>query len=138
MAGSNGPVREACVLNEPPCGNAAIDVVAAQLAAYNARDVERFMACWRDDARLYLFPDTLLAAGSDAIRKRHATRFAEPWLHAELLGRHAAGRVVVDHERVTKTANGEPVKVMVLAIYEVAASGLIISARFAEGPDHGA
>lgn len=113
------------------------DVVARQLLAYNARDLDGFMRCWRDDARLYAFPDNLVAAGRDAIRQRHEARFAEPWLSAELLARHVAGHIVVDHERVTRTRDGSPVKVLLLAIYEVDQSGLIASARFAEGPDAG-
>ena len=38
------------------------DVVQQQLDAYNARDIDAFMACWADDAQYYEHPDTLLPA----------------------------------------------------------------------------
>lgn len=51
------------------------DVVQQQLDAYNARDIDAFMACWADDAQYYEHPDTLLASGKAAIRERHLVRF---------------------------------------------------------------
>ena len=36
-------------------------VVARQLDAYNARDLDAFMACWHGDAQWIMFPDTILA-----------------------------------------------------------------------------
>lgn len=94
-------------------------IVERQLRAYNDRDLETFMACWHSDARLFQFPDTLLARGIAEIRSRHAARFAQPYLHAELLARHAAGSIVSDHEIVMRTVEGAPKQVAVIAIYEV-------------------
>lgn len=92
------------------------------------------MACWHCNAQLFQFPDTLLANGSAKIRSRHAARFAQPYLHAELLDRHVAGPIVSDHEIVTRTVGGAPKLVAVIAICEVGDDGLIRTARFAEGP----
>lgn len=36
------------------------EIVQQQLDAYNARDIDAFMACWADDAQYYQHPDTLL------------------------------------------------------------------------------
>ena len=110
-----------------PCAD-----VARQLAAYNARDLDAFIACWTPDARIYQFPDTLLAGGREAIRERHLARFAQAHVHGELLHRSAVGHVVVDHERVTRTRGDLPLIVEVVAIYEVGEDGLIASARMIE------
>lgn len=67
------------------------DVVQQQLDAYNARDIEAFMACWADDAQYYEHPDTLLASGKAAIRERHLARFREPSLYGERIKRMAVG-----------------------------------------------
>ncbi|MEX5715632.1 nuclear transport factor 2 family protein [Serratia ureilytica] len=78
------------------------DVVQQQLDAYNARDIEAFMACWADDAQYYEHPDTLLASGKAAIRERHLARFREPSLYGERIKRMAVGNMVVDQEVVTR------------------------------------
>ena len=78
------------------------DVVQQQLDAYNARDIDAFMACWADDAQYYEHPDTLLASGKAAIRERHLVRFREPSLYGERIKRMAVGNMVVDQEVVTR------------------------------------
>ena len=78
------------------------DVVQQQLDAYNARDIDAFMACWADDAQYYEHPDTLLASGKAAIRERHLVRFQEPSLYGERIKRMAVGNMVVDQEVVTR------------------------------------
>ena len=92
------------------------------------------MKCWSQDAQLLLFPNTLLASGIEEVRGRHAARFAQPHLHAELPGRHVADSIVSDHEVVTRTVDGEAALVAVKAIYEMGEDGLIRTARFAEDP----
>lgn len=59
-------------------------------------------------------------------------RFAQAHLHGALLHRSAVGRVVVDHERVTRTSGGRPLIVEVIAIYQIDGDGLIASARMIE------
>lgn len=96
------------------------DVVKAQLDAYNAKDIEAFMAMWAADAEIYAYPDALLARGSAEIRARHVVRFAEPHLHATLIHRMAVGNVVVDHERVTRDFPEGVGEIEVMGMYEVA------------------
>lgn len=115
-------------------GSLALATVARQLEAWKARDLETFMSCWRADACIFAFPDQLLAQGEAQIRARYSVRFAEPWHGAQLLHRLVVGRVVVDHERVTRSCSDGPEQVMVIAIYEVDDAGLIASARFADAP----
>ncbi|MEA1651106.1 nuclear transport factor 2 family protein [Nitrospirillum sp. BR 11164] len=107
-------------------------VVDGQLRAYNAKDIDSFMAYWALDARIYQHPDTLLASGADEIRARHVVRFREPNLHGRLLHRVAVGATVVDHEVVTRTFADGPGTVEVIGIYEVLA-GRISRAWFASG-----
>ncbi|MBB6254244.1 nuclear transport factor 2 family protein [Nitrospirillum iridis] len=96
-------------------------VVDGQLRAYNAKDVDAFMAYWAEDARVYQHPDTLLASGAAEIRARHIVRFQEPNLHGRLVHRMAVGATVVDHEVVTRTFADGPGTVEVIGIYEVVA-----------------
>ena len=107
-------------------------VVARQLDAYNARDIDAFMLCWAPDAQYFQHPATLLASGAAAIRDRHVTRFAEPNLHGKLLHRMSVGGTVVDRERVRRTFPDGPGEVDVIAIYQVE-NGLIAKAWFVLG-----
>ncbi len=106
--------------------------VQGQLDAYNARDIDAFMACWADDCEYYEFPDRLLAKGLTEVRDRHVARFKEPNLHGRLVKRIAAN-LVVDQEVVTRTFPNGPGEVDVVAIYEVE-SGRIAKAWFKMGP----
>ncbi|MET0527800.1 MAG: nuclear transport factor 2 family protein [Microvirga sp.] len=108
------------------------EIVGRQLDAYNARDIDAFMACWAEDAQYYAFPDTLLAEGVQQIRERHVVRFQEPNLHGRLVARMTVGTMVVDQEIVTRTFPEGPGTVEVIAIYEIE-DGLIRKAWFKMG-----
>lgn len=108
---------------------APLAVVKRQLDAYNARDLDAFMACWAPEARLYTHPDILLAEGHAAIRERHRERFTEPDLHATLLHRTHVGAFVVDREHVVRNFPDGRGTLDVIATYEVR-SGLITRAWF--------
>lgn len=94
-------------------------VVQCQLDAYNARDIDAFMAVWADDARCFEHPAKLLARGADEIRARHELRFREANLFARLIHRMSIGNKVVDREVVTRTFPEGPGTIDVIAIYEV-------------------
>lgn len=106
--------------------------VARQLEAYNAKDIDAFMACWAPGCEYHAFPGTLLARGTDAIRARHVERFREPDLFGRLDSRVVMGNLVVDRETVRRTFPDGPGEIDVLAIYEVA-DGVIHRAWFAMG-----
>ncbi len=105
--------------------NAATDkpdaetIVAKQLAAYNARDIDAFMAMWHDDAQYFEHPTKLLANGAAEIRARHVIRFREPELFGRLIARISVGNMVVDREVVTRSFPEGRGQVDVIAIYEV-------------------
>ena len=108
-------------------------VIQRQLEAYNAHDLEGWLATYASDARQFEYPDTLLASGINAIRERAKARFAEPDLHASLRSRRVIGDVVIDHEDVIRTFPEGRGKVEMVAIYQVK-SGAIQTATFMFGP----
>ena len=95
------------------------DVVQRQLDAYNAREIEAFMATWSEDAQYFEHPSKLLASGAAQIRERHVARFKELNLYGRLIKRMAVGNKVVDQERVTRTFPEGTGQIDVIAIYEV-------------------
>jgi putative hydrolase of HD superfamily len=108
-------------------------VVQRQLDAYNAKDLEGWLATYAPDARQYEHPGKLLTEGHAQIRARTAPRFSEPNLHAKLLKRTVMGPVVIDHEDVIRTFPEGPGRIELVCIY-VVEEGLIRSASFVFGP----
>lgn len=115
-----------------PMSLASAAVVQRQLDAYNARDLDGWLATYSQDAKQFLLDGGLLATGHEAIRKRMEERFSDPSLHAQLLHRISMENVVVDHELVTRTLPDGPAITEMVCIYEVHA-GQIIKATFAIG-----
>ena len=94
-------------------------VVQTQLEAYNARDIDAFLATYANDAQLFELPDKLLARGTDQLRERYTKRFADARLRAEIVNRIVLGNTVIDHERVRLTLPEGPGTLEAVAIYEV-------------------
>lgn len=94
--------RSALPFDDTPRMNPA-DPVQRQLDAYNARDLERFVAEYSDDVQVFRPPATEpVLSGKPAFAAHYAKhRFALPGLHAELVDRLVCGSTVVDHERIT-------------------------------------
>lgn len=105
-------------------------VVQRQLDAYNARDLDAWLATYHPDAEQFELHGPLLARGREAFAERMRVRFAEPDLHATLLSRVVMGKMVVDHERVTRNFPEGPGSIEMLCVYEVA-DGVIVKASFA-------
>ena len=94
-----------------------------QLDAYNARDLERFVAEFTDDIVVFRLPGTApIIQGKQALTKYYASnRFNLPQLHAQLISRMSFGNKVIDQELITGVP-GAPLEVG--AIYEVTAAGI--------------
>ena len=107
-------------------------VVQRQLDAYNARNINAWLATYSEDAEQFLLHAGSLAVGREAIRKRMLERFSDPALYARLLSRVTMENVVVDHELVTRTFPDGLATVEMICVYEVAASK-IVKATFAIG-----
>jgi hypothetical protein len=95
-----------------------IDPVQRQLEAYNARDLQRFVAEYTDDVRVYRPPNPEpVLAGREAFGRHYAAnRFNLPDLHADVVNRMVIGNKVVDHERIRGLG---PEIVEAIAVYEV-------------------
>lgn len=109
-----------------------IAVVEAQLAAFNAKDLDALMATYAPDAQQYVLHGDLLAQGHEVLRARYAIRFAEPDLHARLVSRTCIGNMVVDAEIITRNFPEGVGTLEMLCVYEVA-DGKIVRASFATG-----
>jgi hypothetical protein len=94
-------------------------IVQRQLDAYNARDIDGFMAMWAADAQYFEHPAKLLASGAAEIRARHIVRFKEANLFGRLIKRMVVGNKVIDQEVVTRTFAEGTGRIDVIAIYEV-------------------
>jgi uncharacterized protein (TIGR02246 family) len=98
-----------------------IAVVATQLDAYNARDVDRFLACYSPDAVIEDGRGQVLMRGHDAMRPIYAQLFAQsPELHCEIRQRIHVGQYVIDEEAITGFyLAGFPTDIHAAAIYRV-------------------
>ena len=104
------------------------DPVQRQLDAYNAHDLERFVAEYTDDIQVFRSPAAEpVLSGKQAFAAHYAkNRFTLPNLHAEVVNRIVSGDTVVDHERITGLGEGV---VEAVAVYKVS-GGLISTVWF--------
>jgi putative hydrolase of HD superfamily len=107
-------------------------VVQAQLAAYNAKDLDALMQTYAPDARQYALHGELIARGHDEMRPRYQERVAEPDLHARLVSRSVLGKFVTDVEVITRNSPEGLGTLEMLCVYEVV-GGRIVCASFATG-----
>jgi len=77
-------------------------IVQRQVDAYNAHDLEAFMATYATDAKVHF------GLGADAkvldpagMRVRYGNTFKGPDLHCQILGRLVMGGRIIDREHVT-------------------------------------
>lgn len=94
------------------------DPVQRQLDAYNAHDLERFVAEYHDDVKVFRPPAAEpVLSGKNAFAEHYAkNRFTLPDLHARLVNRIVSGNIVVDHEDIAGLPDGRRSAV---AVYEV-------------------
>jgi uncharacterized protein (TIGR02246 family) len=107
-------------------------VVQRQLDAYNARDIEAFLATYSDDVALFDFPASPRSKGKDAMRARYGRLFGNQSLRATVTQRIVMGNTVIDHENVQLTVPQGPATIDAVAIYEVK-DGKIATVTFIMG-----
>jgi imidazolonepropionase-like amidohydrolase len=88
-----------------------------QLNAYNAHDLEAFLASYADDVEIYMFPDKLQIKGKAAMRKGYEFVTQTPSLHCRLLNRIVEANTVIDREEVLGIG-AKPITA--IAVYEMA------------------
>jgi uncharacterized protein (TIGR02246 family) len=98
------------------------DVVDAQVDAYFARDLERFVVCYATDAVITDASGEVLAESHEGIREMYAGLFENsPRLAGRVVSRIAVGSFVADHEEIEGfNLPDMPASVEAIAVYEVA------------------
>jgi len=97
-------------------------IVQKQVDAYNQRNIDQFMATYSSHIELYLFPDSLLMSGKEAMRKHYQTMFeAAPDLSCMIINRIGMGNNVIDREYVKR--NGKYLDA--IAIYKVEQDSIV-------------
>jgi hypothetical protein len=94
-------------------------VVERQLHAYNNKNIDLFMGCYREDVKIYDFPDTLTMEGQEAMRSRYQKLFETyPNMYATVDKRIIHGKYVIDHEKITGRLK-EGAILEAVAMYEI-------------------
>jgi hypothetical protein len=95
-----------------------LQVVQAQVDAYNRRDIDAFLNTYAPEVNLYNFPDELLFSGLESMHEGYAKLFEKaPQLHASITNRVTQGNYVIDQEVVTGIPGAK--EHTAVAIYEV-------------------
>jgi uncharacterized protein (TIGR02246 family) len=99
----------------------ATDVVDAQLDAYFARDLERFVACYTPDVVITNAAGQVLAEGHGALRQMYGALFENsPQLAGQIVNRIVVGNYVADHEQIEGfNLPGSPSSIQAIAVYQV-------------------
>ena len=109
-----------------------LQVVEAQLDAYNQKNIDALMSTYAQDAEQLMLHGERIAKGHAQLRSRFLQRFEEPSLYARLLSRVVVGNFVTDFEIITRDFPEGPGTLEMLCIYEVG-DELIQRASFAIG-----
>lgn len=101
--------------------NSPEQVVQAQLEAYNARDIEAFMATFDASASLWNFGETEpIASGADALRTIYQRVFDQsPNLNSTVINRTVIGSKVIDYEVIVGRSSTDNSPMHLVMIYEV-------------------
>ena len=84
------------------------DIVQAQVDAYNAQDLDRFVAFYADDAIIADIDGVILQSGRAEIRDRFGAMFGQfPQNRCWIAHRFAVGDHVIDHEQGERTLGGD-------------------------------
>jgi len=99
----------------------AVWVVQKQLDAYNAKDIEAFLAVFNEEAEIYNLGDaTPIAKGKDNLRAIYGKLFNDsPNLNSTVINRSVVGNTVFDYELITgRNNNTEPYYLMAIYVIE--------------------
>ena len=75
-------------------------LVQQQLNAYNAHDLEAFLAPYADDVDIYSLPGEIISAGKEEMRNNYMFLTNTPNIYCKLLNRITDSNMVVDHEEI--------------------------------------
>lgn len=101
-----------------------MDPVEGQLAAYNARDIDRFLPYFSADVVVEDGTGTVLLHNGQEFKDKYAKMFNDfPELHCIVINRMRAGRFVVDEEEI-HGRESEPIHCVV--VYTLASDFSVI------------
>lgn len=100
--------------------NNPVQVVQTQLEAYNAGDIDAFMAVFHPDAQVWrLGGERAVASGESEVRALYAALFENsPGLHSTVINRSVIGNKVIDYERITGRLGSDSPLYLVM-VYEI-------------------
>ena len=106
------------------------DLVQRQLDAYNAQDLDAYVACYAPDCVVASLNGAVTETSREALRARYAKAFETfPENKAKLVSRIALGNTVIDHEDVSRGPGLD--QFQIIAIYTIR-DGLIARVDFAK------
>jgi len=86
--------------------------------AYNARDIDAFLATYSPQIKMFDHPDSLLLSGLDVMREAYMPRFENaPDLHCEIINRIVSGNFVIIQGKISGLRDDQVMHGVV--IYEV-------------------
>jgi len=92
-----------------------MDIVEEQLLAYNARDLERFIAAYATSIVIEDGENNALMRGHEQMRERYGPMFEQnPELHCRIVNRMKIGKYVVDEEEITGRGSSTPIHAVVI------------------------
>lgn len=105
------------------------DIVDAQIEAYRAKDLERFLSYYSDDASVIALDGSPMFVDKAAMREQYGKLFTDsPDLELIIANRVFAGEFVVDEEHVTGLHfEGMPTALTGVVVYKVT-GGMIAQA----------
>ncbi len=106
------PVKPASIILSTPAL-----LVQQQLNAYNAHDLEAFLAPYTEDVEIYQFPDKPVLKGKTEMRKNYQFITQVPGLFCRLVNRIVQGNMVVDQEEVQGFGD-KPLKAVAMYVIE--------------------
>jgi hypothetical protein len=103
------------------------DAVERQVRAYNAHDLDEFIACYAETAVVEDADGRAIMNGREEMREQYGSLFAAmPSLQADIVSRMRVGSYIVDEEYVTGKPDGD---LHAIAIYRLDEDGLIERVR---------
>jgi uncharacterized protein (TIGR02246 family) len=94
-------------------------IAEAMIAHYNAQDADAYVALMTDDAVEAGYRGAVLREGKEGVRSGLKAMFAQfPENRAEIITGYELGPFAVLHEKVWRTAHGEPFEVMSVYSFE--------------------
>jgi hypothetical protein len=108
---------------------AALDVVNRRIAAYNAHDIDAFIATYDENIRIIVYPERVLGTGRERMRGIFGPQFAKGEGKIIVEGQHVLENTVVSAEDITIGARND----RNIAIYTIR-NGLIAEVRLIEKP----